>query len=173
MYQDHDPPPAAPRRTPRPQTPRDTLQVVVVFTRSQKEPTARLTGRLIPGATVRGRWRDIHLGDSPNRAARSLGLRVGSRPLGLGHVGGRPAGSEYLGQHVPRVTPGTRARTQAIQASPPALGLHGVGHVGGWPVASPCPARTQGFPWNERVGLQLAGVTPSPGPTRLVLCVAR
>ena len=104
------------------------------------------------------------MGDSPNRAARSLGLRVGSRPLGLGHVGGRPAGSEYLGQHVPRVTPGTRARTQAIQASPPALGLHGVGHVGGWPVASPCPARTQGFPWNERVGLQLAGVTPSPGP---------
>ena len=104
------------------------------------------------------------MGDSPNRAARSLGLRVGSRPLGLGHVGGRPAGSEYLGQHVPRVTPGTRARTQAIQASPPALGLHGVGHVGGWPVASPCPTRTQGFPWDERVELQLAGVTSSPGP---------
>ena len=31
-----------------------------------------------------------------------------------------------LGQYVPRVTPGTRARTTAIQASPPALGLHGV-----------------------------------------------
>ena len=28
------------------------------------------------GYTVRGRWRDMHLGDSPNRAARFLGLRL-------------------------------------------------------------------------------------------------
>ena len=36
-----------------------------------------------------------------------------------------------------------------------------MGHGGGWPVARLCPARTQGFPWNERAGLSLQASPPA------------
>ena len=65
------------------------------------------------------------MGDSPNRAARSLGLRVGSRPLGIRACRGL-ACSESLPNTYPGFPLGRARRTTSLQASPPALGLHGM-----------------------------------------------
>jgi len=62
-----------------------------------------------------------------------------------------------LGQHVPRVTPGTRARTTAVQASPPALGLHGV-------VKTTCCSRPRVDVADAQETVDRAAAAPLGGP---------
>ena len=60
-----------------------------------------------------------------------------------------------------RVTPGTRARTQAIQASPPALGLHGVVKTTccSWPCADVADAQES---VNRAAAAPLGGLQAAP-----------